>query len=66
LRNGETLQDPPIDKSRLHLLWDFNVASEARTRADNLRAEDLSDEERHLIEWFIDAHQNINTSTTDS
>jgi KAP-like P-loop domain-containing protein len=65
LRNGETLSDPPIVRSRLHILWDFEVAHEARARADKLLAEDLSDTERNLIEWFIDAHQQMNTSTTD-
>jgi hypothetical protein len=63
LSNGESLPDPL--NVRLRLLWDFGVAREARDITDKLLHEDLSDAERNLIEWFIDAHQQVSTSATD-
>ena len=65
IRSREALSVPQHVRSTLHPLWEFEVADEARARADNLLAEDLTDADRNLIQWFVDAHQHINTSTTD-
>jgi hypothetical protein len=60
LRERESLPNALTDHSRLQLLWVFGLDGEARARAEELLLGEVSGANRHLIEWFVMAHESAN------
>jgi hypothetical protein len=65
LGEKEPLTDESAVAYRLRLLWVLKLDGEARALADGMLGEEISDEDRLLLEWFVRTHDRANRSIED-